>query len=159
VKSKTLLISAIFLAALCVGSCTPAAPEIRVFRQNHRLVVDTPWTFWRWVGLQRPHLCIHGIEVFDDRQVVWNFRASGDNMAPCVDVHLPIPLGVPLEGIGAPLPLHLKAGKTYGLYLDEVNRVDFVAFSDQNPKNITDYRTFFEAPCDSRLGKYSKHCQ
>ena len=97
--------------------------------------------------------------MFDETQVVWNFRAFGDDMAPCVDVPLPIRLGAPLKGMGTPLPLHLKAGTTYGVFVDDVNRVDFVPFSDRSPNNITDPQKFFEAPCDSRWGQYSKRCQ
>lgn len=144
---------------LALASCTPAAPEIRVVRHRHALFVDIPWTFWRWVGLQHPHLCIRRVQVFDAKHVVWEIQKPGDPMAPCVDVRLPIPLGVPLPGFSAPPSLHLKAGATYGVYLDEVNRVDFVPYSDRSPTNVTDYLQFFEAPCDSLLSKYSKHCQ
>ena len=156
---RTWLATSMTLLALAGSSCTPAAPEIRVLRRDHALVVDVPWTFWRWIGLKDRTLCIHSIEVFDARRVVWKLTASGDDMAPCVDVKAPIKLGVPLEGFAMPASLHLKTGVTYGVDLYDVNRVDFVPFSDRSPRNITDYSKFFEAPCDSRLSKYSKRCQ
>lgn len=147
------------LMSLALVSCDPAAPEIRVFRHNRALVVDTPWTVWRWIGVEHPSLCIRHIQIFDPKQVVWRLDTWNGDAGPCVDVRLPIRLGVSFDGFGEAAPLHLVAGKTYGVFLDDVNEVDFVPFSNRNPTNITDYKKFFEAPCDSRLGKYSKHCQ
>lgn len=134
------------------ASCTPAAPEIRVFRRDHALVIDFPWTISRWLGLQDRNLCLRHIEVFDAKRVVWSLDYEADR-GPCAKVQVPIPMGVSLDGFVPSGPLVLAAGRTYGVGLDDLTRVDFVPFKDRPPRNIADYhkyRQWFEAPCGSR---------
>lgn len=149
----------IVVAAIMLTNCEPVAPDIRIMRSHNALFVDIPWTFWRRIGLQHPSLCVRAIEIFEPSQVVWNLRARGDDMAPCVETKLPIRLGIQLRGFVPPAPLRLVAGRKYGIYVVDVNRVDFVPFRDRKPTNISDYGSYFEAPCESRLGIYSKRCQ
>lgn len=104
-------------------------------------------------------MCLRRIEVFDASVVIWREDVTVGDMAACVSVKVPIRLGVQTRGFAETAPLHLKAGVTYAVVLDELSRVDFVPFADRTPTNITHYCSFFEAPCDSRWGRYSKHCQ
>jgi hypothetical protein len=99
------------------------------------------------------------LKFFDAREVVWREDVPGGDMAACVSLKVPIRLGAQTTGFAATAPLHLKAGVTYAVVLDELCRVDFVPFADGTPTNITDYSKFFEAPCEIRWGRYSKHCQ
>ena len=142
----------VFSLGLVETSCTPAPPEIRVFRRDHALVIDFPWTLSRWLGLQDRNLCLRHIEVFDAKRVVWSLDYEADR-GSCVNVKVPIPMGVPVDGFMTSGPLVLQAGRTYGVGLDDLTRVDFVPFTDRPPRNVadwTEYQKLFEAPCGSR---------
>jgi|KBSMisStaDraftv2_1062788.scaffolds.fasta_scaffold505386_2 hypothetical protein len=141
--------------SLIETSCTPAAPQIKVFRRDHALVIDFPWTLSRWLGLQDRNLCLRHIEVFDAKSVVWRLDYEADK-SPCVNVKVPIRMGAPVEGFVASGPLVLHAGRTYGVGLDDLTRVDFVPFTNRPPRNVadwTEYQKWFEAPCGSRWSK------
>jgi hypothetical protein len=153
------LIAYVIALALAESSCTLAAPEIRVFRHDNALFVEFPRTVWRWLGLQDRNLCLRRIEIFDASKIVWREDVLGGDLAPCVSLKVPIRLGVQTKGFAETAPLHLKGGVTYAVVLDELSRVDFIPFADRTPTNITDHSKFFEAPCDSRWSRYSKHCR
>lgn len=134
------------ICAILLNSCTPVAPDIRVFRENHSLVIDFPWTFWRMLELGDRHLCIRHVQVFDTREVVWREDVLGD-ASGCV--RLPIPIGVPLKGFRHSGPTRLQAGKTYGVVIDDLTAVNFIPFADEEPQNIIDPRNFIRPPCES----------
>jgi hypothetical protein len=138
--------------AIILGGCTPAAPDIRVFRRHHALVVDFPWSVWRIIGLEDRSLCLRHIQVFDAQRVVWREDVSGGREAPCVDLRVPIPIGVPSKGFVSDGPLKLQAGRTYGVALDDLTEVDFVPFADKSPQNIVDFSKFIQPPCEADLG-------
>lgn len=138
--------------ALILSSCTPAAPDIRVFRRHHALIIDFPWSIWRIFGLQDRELCLRHIQVFDTRSVVWREDVPGGQDAPCVVLRVPIPLGVPSKGFVPNGALKLQAGKMYGAALDDLTAVDFVPFTDKPPQNIVDFSQMIEPPCEAGLG-------
>ena len=73
-----------------------------------------------------------------------------------MNVKVPIRMGAPVEGFVASGPLVLHAGRTYGVGLDDLTRVDFVPFTNRPPRNVadwTEYQKWFEAPCGSRWSK------
>lgn len=145
----------VLLAALASASCQPADRDILVRWRDGRLVVDFPWSLWRWFGLQDRTYCIRRIELFDATRVQWalDMIESGSS---CAEVTMPIEIGQPLGGFASQGTPELRRGIRYGVGISGIGngRVDFVLREPgREPINHTDWRGQLEGPCGSYWGR------
>jgi hypothetical protein len=143
--------------AMALTSCQPPSRDIVVVWRNGQLVVDFPWSLWRLVGLQDKSYCIRRVELFDASKLLWTLdkNEAGPIYHSCLEVTMPLRIGMPIAGFVSKGQPALRAGSTYGVAISGIGdgRVDFTLRGHGSPTIETDWKKQIEPPCGSYFGE------
>jgi hypothetical protein len=139
---------ALLALTVALTGCQPPSRDLRVIWRDSGLIIDFPWSLWRVIGWQDRSYCIHKVELYDSRAVVWKLKLEREQQ--CLDVEMPIRIGAAPSGfksLGTPI---LKRGVRYGIAIEGIGdgRVDFELVSGRRgqPINATDWEKLIEHP-------------
>ena len=138
------------LAILCATTmaCQPPDRDIRVSLRDNGLIIDFPWSLWRAVGRQNRTYCVREVELYDSRAVLWTLKMASDGQ--CIDIQMPIRIGVARSGFESRGIPRLKPRVRYGIAIRGIGRgrVDFELKPGRQAEvlNETDWDELIEHP-------------
>ena len=125
--------------------------------RNGQLVVDFPWSVWRLLGLQDKTYCISRVELFDASKLLWTLEVNqaGPVYRSCLDVTMPLRIGMPIPGFVSKGQAALRSGSAYGLAINGIgdSRVDFTLRGRASPTIESDWTKQIVPPCGSYIGE------